>query len=697
MNRINMKVFALAALALLLLSPFAYVASDSTDGFDNYPAQATSPVIPLPWTYNVVTGSSSCWSGISVPALPNTGVVSLPNSDQPSPDAASTSAPNVFEFNFNPTCHNDVTSVNISIQVNSTGPALALTWFDSMISVCTSTTSPSCGMTAAATNNTLVASIATFSLLINGVTEYSKDLSGVPICGCWIPITNTSTGIPVATGSTNIITFQVSTVAYSSGTYSFSFALDTIKFGNSNPIIVNASGCPSACVPAYNVVLQNYVTDQWYNISNYQNSKISIDYNQTTPCTTADLNSTNFLIGTGEPIPNIATQGSICLISSLSYPDIYVPNLAYSSLLSVTVGNTKNATTNEQYKRTIIPCINPLKNYFTPDLNTCGQTFYDNGTSYAGVQRVYLDDPSDIVQYTVTIDDLSGIYSTDGTQIFLYAGSTTNATLITSGYIDGQSTFPTALVPGTYTVILKTCSPTCATGSQYETTLNAGTTSSALTVAIGTINFSVASSINSISIGAGLTCDGTGIIVGYSDAAALTSAVTFTLENYTAGSILVINSTTESVSPGTTNTYFTFTGINDSQGSYYLIEANSTRTNGLDPVLGPAAVTATETGCNTLPSSFPKTPVLPNTVFGLNQILPNPLSAMQLLAFGFIMLISLSMSARTAKLGVIFVVGLSIVFTMAGWLPLQTFYASIFMVGAISVFLLTKSRKGNNY
>lgn len=668
---------------LLLLMPVSNALADSVDGFDSYSSGTASTSMPLPWIYS--SSSASCWQSIGTPNIPDTGIVTVPNTQQPSVDAT-TSPPNIFEFNYAPTCSTSAQTASISIKVNASSTTLFLSWYQSVLSVCTSTTTPTCGMPDdVSTKNGLQPSIVTLKLYINGNLEYSNDTSSMTLCQCWNQVLNT-VGVPVAAGSTNTIKFQVSTAGYAGGTYSFSLALDTISFTNSNPIVINTASNPN-----YNIVLQNYPTDEWYNISDYAQSQIAINYTETTPCTTSSIAANPFIIGAGDQNisnvyykPTLATQGSQCIITSISYPDVYAANLAYASLITVSVGNQIGSTADTQYQRSIIPCLNPLKGILIVDTNTCGQTYGQNGTSYAGVQRVYLEAPNTISEYTISINDLSNIYSQSGTQIYLYSGTS----LITSGYIDSQGQFPVALVPGAYTAILVS-----SDGDEYQTTINAGSTS-AIGISIGTIPFTATSNIAPLSIGGGLTCDLTGLIVGYTDNQGLTTSVTFTLDVYNASGVITIGTHTESMSLGATSLYYTFTGINDTIAQNYVLQANSTRTDGAFPFIGPTPVTAQQSGCNTLPSSFPKTPIVPNAVFGLNQILPNPASALELLSFGFILLISLELSVRTAKLGTIFVIGLSIIFTMAGWLPLQTFYASLFMVGAITVFLLSKQRGG---
>jgi hypothetical protein len=670
-----LMLFVVVLISSLFLAQAVF--ADTTEGFDSYPTvQALTgspngpdltgsvPALPPPWT--ISTASANCWQSITSPAYPSTGVQSLANSLQPNFEAT-TSPPNAFEWNFAPSCTSTGSSLTITTTVNTTSTVLFLSWWQVLLSVCITGTSP-CTAPKAATKNGLPANVVTFTMKLDNQLEYTNDTSSITTpCAnglpCWNEIKN-SEGIPVTPGTTHTVSFTMTVAPYSGGTLSFSFALDTVHFYNSDPII---GGPCSATLssPCYNYEAVSYQTNYWFNMSGYADSQLIVNYTNPSfsSCVQGETSNT-FIIGTGEPVPQLATQGTSCVLSYVESPNLYIPSISQANLLTVFVGSS--------YQRSIIPCLDPLHGVFKPS-SSCGTT-----------SRVvqFFDNPSLVTKYTIQVTDLSNSFGNAGVEIFIYTGGR----LITSGYVDSQSDFPAALVPGEYKVILIN-----SAGSEFTTTFNAGTNPN-IVIAIAGITFTASTVVNGLSITGGLTCDSTGIIETYGDAKGLTTEVTFVLENYTSGGIQKVASQTLSMAPGATSLSTTFT-VNTNAAIQFLVMANSTRTDGNNPVLGPYPVTGAASGCNNLPQAFPHMPNFPNTVLGLNQILPGPAAWLNLLSLFIVFMTAALFGARSAALGSIFVVGETVVLWLAGWVPLQEFYASLFMVAAISVYLFGKARK----
>jgi hypothetical protein len=681
MNKIyGKKILILAIIFILFLSQ--PVLADTIEGWDSYPTVAALtgvpngadlgggvPAIPSPWTLS--TSSPNCWQSIVAPQYPSTGVQPLPNSLQPGFDAT-TSPPNAFEWNFSPACTSTGSSLTITTTVNTTSTVLFVSWYQVMLTVCVYGTSP-CTAPAATTKNQLPANVVKFTMTLDNQLEYSNDTSSMKLCACWTKITNLA-GIPVTPGTTHTVSFTMTVAPYSGGTLAFSFAIDTIHFYYSAPVIGGGACSASVSSPCYNYEIINYQNNYWFNISGFVDSQVLINYTTILPSVVGPGIAVNqpcvqgqtsnaFIIGTGEPVPQLASQGTTCVISYLESPDIYIPNINYAYLVTILVGNS--------YQRTLIPCLDPLHGISAS--SSCGAT-----------TRIiqYLDNPALVQKYIIQINDLSNTFGTAGAKIFIYTGGR----LITSGYVDTQGTFPAALVPGQYKVILLSQS-----GNEYITTLNAGTNPS-LIIAIAGTTFTATNTLNALTIGGGLTCDGTGIIATYGDAQGLTTSVTFILENYTYNGVQFIASQTLPMALGAKTLSTTF-NVNTNNAIQFLVMANSTRINGLRPTLGPYPITITPSGCNNLPKGFPQMPNFPNTALGLNQILPSPAAWLNLLSLFIIFITAALFGARAASLGTIFVVGETAVFWVAGWIPIQAFYVSLFMLAAISVFIFGKARK----
>ena len=656
------KLIVIMMFSLMILSMVPPSFGNVNEGFDNYIQGYAGNTLPIPWTFT--TNNSNCWS---VPTnAPPTGVTPLGNTYQPTAEAT-TSPPNAFEFNFNANCYGFSTQASITTTINMTSSTLFLSWWQSMIAVQPPASNP-------ATVNHLPANTVVLSLLVDGVVVYSNDTSsiivdgatGCPV-GCWNQVSN-SAGLPETIGSVHTVTWQVSVVPYSDA-YTFSFAIDTLGFVNSNPIITGN-----------NFVMMNYATHEWFNFGSVNGSQLSLNYtapDNPPPCKSG---GSAFVLGPGaNPPPTVVGAGNNCIVSNLSMPDIIVPDISLVSLATVTVGNSSVSS----YSRSVIPCLDPLNGVVTVDPLTClkQRMYFDTSTTLNPITKYAIS----ITDLTSTVSNSSSAFGSVGVRMFIYRGTT----LITSGYTDAQATFNTALVQATYRVILLN-----AAGDEYSTSINAGT-NPAISIQISIAGFAGGNNALVFSIAATLTCNGTDVVATYYDTQAETTQVTFNLSLYNISGISPPIST-QTVSMAGVSASVTFP-INQTLASEYLVYANSTRANGISPAtyptLGPvAAGVQSFIGCS-INLSFPHTPPFPNSVLGLNEILPTPAAWLNLLSLFILFITAALFGARAASLGTIFVVIEAIVFAEAGWMPFQSFYVSAFMVVSIVVFLAQKSRK----
>ena len=394
--------------------------------------------------------------------------------------------------------------------------------------------------------NALAYDTVEFEILINGVVRFTNDTSTMPVCTTskcnWIDVTGVSS-LTVTPGQTYTVQFMVTFTTISSiqsdNNYQFSFAIDTVTFVNANPYI-----------PGANVYLMDYSTNQLFNVSDYSGSSFVINYSAlgsaglNTNCSSATATPN---LGSGVPPPEAVKIGNQCVVSNIETPDIFVPNAYYATLDTMMIGGS------DAYLRSIIPCQDPTNaNSLVQNFTTCDTV------------TVYLNNPSTVGHYTIQINDLSTDFSGSNVKIFVYSGTT----LITSGYTDSQSQFPTALVPGIYKVILLN-----PKGDEYSTTLNVGTESSGsvgtLTIGIASVPFTVSTNVGTLSTGAAWNCDGTTIIAAYSDGYEITTGVTFTLEMYNWPGL-----------SGTTTTIISGTSLNGTTSITLVINASLGVTTG---------------------------------------------------------------------------------------------------------------------
>jgi len=302
-----------------------------------------------------------------------------------------------------------------------------------------------------------------------------------------------------------------------------------------------------------------------FDIASYPSSSISINYTSTIVC----------------DYPFVQTSSTVCTLSDttgaadfLTIP-FFSTNLLRANLITVHLGTS--------YFRTVIPLTNNV--------------------------TVYLDPPTAVGTYAITINDLSGIFGT-GSSISL-----SNGIVITSGYFDHASTFTAAMIPGVYSTLITQGNHT------LQTTLTFGTVSA---ISLNIAKFTTSNSLGFLgtaSYGFVWNCDNTHLIATFEDPSLTTTMVSFTIWNQTsAATQTVIKHQTFTAGPyGSLS--LDVGGINASQGTYLM---NMSSIDGFDAhSTGYIYVTGGEASCpNSRPGILGNILAkfdFPASVFGLDQ------------------------------------------------------------------------------
>jgi hypothetical protein len=204
-------------------------------------------------------------------------------------------------------------------------------------------------------------------------------------------------------------------------------------------------------VPGANLILEDAVSGSLFDIGNYSGSYVRVNWAHT---------------ANGGPA-NTSTITNISNPQINVNPPVTLGTIQASHLLTVWVGSN--------YGRTLIP----------------------PGSGSAPIY-MYLD--TVVLPYTVQVQDLGTGHTHPGNEIYIYSGST----VITSGYLGTDLSWPVYLRPDTYTVVLKynTTSTTgfcdntdCDWQTYYTGQINApNTAGSTITVQLSSQDFSSAHS-----------------------------------------------------------------------------------------------------------------------------------------------------------------------------------------------------------
>jgi hypothetical protein len=296
-----------------------------------------------------------------------------------------------------------------------------------------------------------------------------------------------------------------------------------------------------------------------------------------------------------------------------------------------------------------------------------------------GNTTMYLDPPSQVLPYQITLEDPTGTFLPGSTIEIQSQGLN-----ITTGYLDGQYSFATWLVPGTYTV-------TVVMGlSRFSSLLNLGSNPNIVVQYSQPPGGISPGAISSVSYSAYWACSNNAVIGNYADSSSGTSSLNMILYNQTSSGLKVLYNQSFSGPIGTVQA--SFGNIVPALGTYEVA---------FQPVLslgkqyfGPIQLTPTNPSCpGSFPSIIPSLPNFPIAIFGLNQLLPNANAYSEIIALVIIVLTIAVFGARFAPLGFI-VVGFEVMwFFLALFIPSSWTLVYLFVVTSVIGFLKFKQRR----
>lgn len=346
-----------------------------------------------------------------------------------------------------------------------------------------------------------------------------------------------------------------------------------------------------------NLFLTDLTSGTWFDIDNYSGSTVAITY----------------------------SSGQVTTYQNIYSPDMYV-NLNNASLITVNVGNI--------YYRTVI-----------------AQQFANN--------NIYLDNPSNVEAYSISVTDISGYYPA-GSAVYIYYGNT----LVTSGYLDAASEYNTYLVPNVYTI--KIVSPQ---GYIFQQTIRLVKGQSSVPIYI----YSVNSKLNNptgynptVSYTAGWNTTSTGIVVAYRDTSDETSSINVQLLQTNQTFSGTVYSTTVTGPLGFVQVVIPadsqYVNINNTAQLTVTITAYSE--SGSSTIYGPILLNAY--GQYKLPTQF----YFPN-ILGIQVLFPNSMAMTYIIAIIILLAVSMLFGAMSAPFGIIIEIVIASFFAYIGALPLN--------------------------
>lgn len=382
-------------------------------------------------------------------------------------------------------------------------------------------------------------------------------------------------------------------------------------------------------ISPFNIQLLDTHTRLPFPISSYPGSKIIMNYTQTTSC--------------ASPLVQLSSKSCADINLYTSYSEM---PLSHVSLMTVEVGNS--------YYRTLIP--------YNLTLTT-----------------VYLDDPTTVTSYQITVTDLSSTFVSGSTVTISQGGS-----IITSGYLDSTSGFALALNPGAYTFHLQ------SGAFSYVTTINFG---SVQAIPVQITKFTTSSNLGGIAntdYSANWGCDTASIVGFYTDSSSSTTKVVYDLYNQSNSGTYLVSTVTDTGTIGASEV--TFTGVNSSQGTY-LILFIVTDSTGIHNV-GPRYATPGNPSCpDAFPSIIPNLPNFPIVVFGLDQILPNANGWSEVLGFTLLVLTAGIFGARYGTIGFIVLAFEAMWLFLALFIPSNYTLLYLFIAMAVIGFMIMRKRR----
>lgn len=619
----------------MLLAPFVPSAVAAyPDSFDSYVGYtsfntgnfASSPGAFGPWTYT--SGSTTC--------LPGTLY-----SQQFLSSASDPSSPNVWAWSINEgaSCFNQAFSTSISAQVNATQQAITLTFY------------------LAFTGAAPVTGSGQVDILIDGSTCGSSCqflFNALP--STWTKETVTFSGFTPGTSHVLQVTAATSAIGAASG--NFLVGLDSLFVNGANVV-----------VSPYTLELIDAVTQQWFNITSFAGSSLSVQYASAFNCAS---------YGMAQLGSDVCTLGGSTPNTQLNVPDINV-GLSGATLVTVDVGGSV------PYTRTLIPAPNFL-----------------TGTTPAR-QLLYLNKPvqGNFFGYVLTVDDFTTHFPTSTTEVFILQGNA----VLTSGYLDPQGQFAFTLPPGQYTVTLEN------TPYSFTQALSLSSVSAAPKLIIETASQSIPiGPLQQFSYSVGWDCDTLGATASFTDSLGATTALWSTLYRSNSSGTFAIFTNKQTLSPtlGTpiTATYdFRNSSISQfkiANASEWLVGFNATlgsgSTNypGTTTRFGPFAIASGVAGCPSVgppqagaSSSFN----IPAAVLGLSQVMSAPNAFEEILAAGVVMLTAAMFGARLAHVGMLVIGGELWLFGVMTWLPLASIFVGTVMFIGTAGTLVNRARR----
>ena len=302
--------------------------------------------------------------------------------------------------------------------------------------------------------------------------------------------------------------------------------------------------------------------------------------------------------------------------------------------------------------------------------------------SLYSTNMMYFPSPNQpVYSYTFTVADFTATFVTGSKYILYYDGVP-----VQSGYLDQADAFQAYLTPGTYGITITSPSPSSAT---FVGTVTVGTTTTSISILISSLptkNPTNGFSLQTYS--AYWNYNNTAILVTYNDNSNSTTLITVQISKANFTGLYTVFSQTYTMAAYNNNNpwgYFQTTipadntNLNSSMADELsvMLTVNTFEANNI--VLGPTAVY----GTSVLPTALS----IPNTLFGLNYIIPNPNAWLWMISLGVIVLFAVLFSAQTAPFGLLVLSILEAVLVSIGWLPLTMTTAITMVLIAFLAFM----------
>jgi hypothetical protein len=295
------------------------------------------------------------------------------------------------------------------------------------------------------------------------------------------------------------------------------------------------------------------------------------------------------------------------------------------------------------------------------------------------VNVMYLNDPTTVLPYQFNIIDMTGHFGI-GSKIYVSYSSVYSDFIVTSGYTDAQSTFSTYLQPGSYQVTIVNGSNT------YTQVVTVGGASSTVTLSIVGISITGPGGLTS-AVTYGTAWSGTDLVTQFNDTTLSATNVAWTLLQRDYSGTFSVATYSAAGTWGFWQYSFNVTsiGLNTTDAPDLFVTLTITDTFGTY-TLGPFAVTVP------IGSIFPTNPSFPNSILGMNAVLPQSDAWIQ---FGIAMIVIVLASAfasRAAPFGILVVSVAAAFFGYAGWLPIGDSLISIIVPIAVMMIMVAKQR-----